>query len=695
MNIKLVLFLYIIKLITLEICNYSFTCDLKEDDNYCAVKKRTDSNSIYEVKVKRCSSVSCNIHDTLLGDVEKNTTCQISSDNKYKNPSYPGGVCSDNYNCLSGICIDNICISLSKGEKCYSHEDCPINTACINGICDSYLKLNEVCEDSYQCEYDLFCNEKTGRCDELFKYKDRDEITGFLTKEKMDNICQSGGYITEVDSDYHAHIYCETLKNTQMNCNDICTYYLSNGKKYSSEEKCLCGYNKYRTKYCVLGNGEDIFIEFLNMKKEFIKNKELTKKCHTLERDFDEICLELINTNTTVGFRNYVKEYNNKKIMALQYHRLQESEPCIKEVVFNYESNPIFSLNQQCPKFICDPQKLNCLYGKNPLRENGDNITIALNPYSCSEKEYCSLPEENKLINTSLIMQKVLIEGQCKIYQGKNGEKRYPGESCNIKSDCLLETSTCLNGRCTGIGPGENCEKTEECVAGYYCNKEENRCISQKKEGQPCVEGWDCENFLGCFRGRCIKFGTLKKGIKITNITAPFPGNDLRNYLCLTGELNEENGKSGDFCVENDYDKTWLNETKKIPDKNGYIECNFGEECVYNNGRNKIIKYCECGYNSKGQGYCPLPSAKNEEAWKERIKFIGESANNNCHTLSRLNCYENNNYEYFVEKRTHESKTVEAHLFYNSIDCAFKIFASQNNLRFCLYFISIILILLI
>ena len=94
-----------------------------------------------------------------------------------------------------------------------------------------------------------------------------------------------------------------------------------------------------------------------------------------------------------------------------------------------------------------------------------------------------------------------------------------------------------------------------------------------------------------------------------------------------------------------------------------------------------MTKYCECGYNSKGIGYCPLPSSRNLGAWKDRIKFIGDSANNHCHTLSRFNCYENNNYDFYVKERIYESKTTEAHLFYNSIDCAFKMFVKQNNIK--------------
>ena len=691
----LFLFLSLIKIITSESCNFSFSCDLDENNDYCAIKKKTDSESIFEINVKKCSSMPCNVYETILGDTEKKTLCQNPpSNNTYKYPSYPGGVCFSHLNCLSGICVNGICIDSKIGEKCFNHENCPLNTACRNRECKPYLTKGETCDDTYQCEFDLYCNKISKKCEELFFYDDKHDITKYaLIGERIENLCKSGGYI-EIEEYNETHIYCETLKNENFNCIDSCTYKKSDGDKYISKDKCLCGYNKYRSKHCILGNGEKPFQEFFEMKKNFIHNKTLTKFCHTLERDIDDICFELINTDMSVTFRNYIKEYNNKKILALQHHRLQGSDSCIKEVVFNYDTSPIFSLNQQCPKFSCDSKKENCFVANNPLLENGNNISIILNPFSCSEKEYCTLPEENKLINSSLIMKKVSMEGQCKIYQGKKEIKRYPGESCNINSDCLLDNSICKEGKCTGVEEGGTCNETKQCLAGLYCNKVDNQCVKQKKEGEKCVEGWDCNNYLGCYKGRCIKFGTLKKGIKITNQSAPFPGNDLRNYLCITGELNEVNGLAGDFCVVNDYESHWLEDFRKKPDKKGYIKCNYGEKCIYNNGRNNITKNCECGYNSNGQGYCPLPSSRNLNAWKERIQFIADSANNNCHTLSRLNCYENNNYEYFVKQRTYESKTTEAHLFYNSIDCAVKMFVKQNYLYFNYYILLFLIVLL-
>ena len=76
----------------------------------------------------------------------------------------------------------------------------------------------------------------------------------------------------------------------------------------------MCGYNKYRSKFCVLGNGEKIYKEHLENKKKFMKNKSYTKYCHTLERDFDEICLELLNTDFSVNNFMYCEDVMEEKV---------------------------------------------------------------------------------------------------------------------------------------------------------------------------------------------------------------------------------------------------------------------------------------------------------------------------------------------------------------------------------------------
>ena len=681
--LTLLSFLLLIILTSQEVCNFSLHCESRfsqTNSDYCAVKKRTDSPNIFDITVKKCESSICNIHDILLGDNTANISCQSS---KNKNPSYPGGKCDSDLDCLSGVCQNNICKDSEIGDECTNHENCPLNSACINNKCSNLLNDNEACTESYQCNFNSFCNQKNKKCEKLFSYSDDYEITDLITdEEKKENLCISGGYISEKDENTDKIKYiCKTLYNKDYNCNDVCKYYSKNPsdieKLYISEEKCMCGYNKYRSKHCVLGNGENLYKEYLEKKKEFLNNELYIKQCHTLERDSDEICNELINNNKTFFFRKFIQDYNNKKINALQFHRLQESEPCIKEVVFNYDSNPIFALNQQCPIFSCsynDTEK-NCLYGNNPLQEDGKNISIILNPLICSEKEYCIT--ENNIMNTNSIMNNKNIEGQCEIFQGPNNGKRYPGEDCILNTDCILQNSTCKNGKCTGFSKGENCNNTSECTVGNYCNKDSNTCQEQKDEGGKCVEGWDCKNFLGCFKGRCIKFGILKNSVKIEDESFK----DKKSYLCATGELEGEDGIVGKYCAQNDYDKEWIEKANKKIDKNNFIECEYDEYCYYTNAKQKNIKKCGCGYNNKGKGYCPLPSGRNLEEWKNRVNFFGESATNNCHSLSRFNCYLQNDYDFNVKKRIIEQKTTNAHLFYCAVDCAFKIFIGGSYLK--------------
>ena len=665
-----------------EICNFSLHCESKFsqiNSDYCAVKKRTDSPNIFDITVQKCESSICNVHDILLGDSATYTKCQASKNNK--KPSYPGGKCDSDLDCLSGICQNNVCKDSEIGEECTSHENCPLNSACINNKCSHLLNDNENCSESYQCNFNSFCNQKNKKCEKLFSYSDEEEITDLLTdEEKKENLCINGGYISEKNENTNEIKYfCKTLYNEEYNCNDVCKYYSKNpsevGKLYISEEKCMCGYNKYRSKHCVLGNGENLYKEYLQKKIEFFNNELYIKQCHTLERDFDEICNELINNNNTFSFRKFVQDFNNKKINALQFHRLQESESCIKEVVFNYDSNPIFSLNQKCPVFSCVNTGENCIYGNNPLQEDGNNISIILNPLVCSEKEYCYT--NNNEINTDLIMSRKNIEGQCEIFQGPNKGKRYPGENCILDSDCILKNSTCKNGECTGKLKEEKCSNTSECVVGYYCNKESNTCKEQKKEGEKCSEGWDCQNFLGCFKERCIKFGSLKNSVKITDDSFK----DKKNFLCYTGELEGEDGIEGNYCAENDYDMDWIKKEKKTIIENKYVECEYDEYCYYTNAKQKNKKKCGCGYNNKGKGYCPVPSARNLNEWNNRVTFFGESATNNCHSLSRFNCYLQNDYDYNVKKRIIEQKTINAHLFYGAVDCAFKIFIGEDYLK--------------
>ena len=672
-----------------EKCNFSFYCAYGED--ICLSKRRTNSPDVFEILLNSYynNSLTCDVNKAFVSETEMD----LLSGNKSKDflrPSYINGSCENNLQCLIGICQNKKCVAYSK---CISHEQCPINTFCSEGICLPLLEDNSTCIDSYQCKFNSFCD-RNKKCTKLFSLEDNTDITYLKNSRNyynnIDEVCKSGGYLTS-----YSTVSCKTLYNVDYQCDDECEYkYITDGKKeryISIKENCLCGYNRYRKKNCKLGNGEKEYIDFLNIRKEFLFNENYIKKCHTLERDYKEICNELLNTDKSVNFRIFVQNYNNLKIKALEFHRLKDSEPCVQTVVFGYDTNPVIPDNQKCPKYSCDSSLPVCLMGKNPFNEKGDGIEISLNSEICSVNESCVLsPNSNSISSEDIlqIMSKEQIIGTCSIYSYWPSV-RYPGEDCNVNSDCV-DDSECINGKCSGHGEGENCTHTKECKVGYYCNKDLMECKSQKNEGEICEEGWDCQNYLGCYKGRCRKLGIIKPGVINNEITSPFPGNNRRELLCTTGELDKELG----YCVETKYNEEWMRNEGKKEDENGFIKCEYKEKCLYDNGKNKIEKECGCGYNSDGQGYCPLPSTKNPDKWNERVKNLANFAKNNCHSLSRFDCYLQNSIEDMINKRKYDKETIKAHLFYNGLPCAQKMFSFHKYIKVNFFILFILCLIL-
>lgn len=59
------------------------------------------------------------------------------------------------------------------------------------------------------------------------------------------------------------------------------------------------------------------------------------------------------------------------------------------------------------------------------------------------------------------------------------------------------------------------------------------------------------------------------------------------------------------------------NKTSMKPNADGFVACSTSvgkNECQYETSLNKTItKNCECGYNSAGQGYCPIDHEHGEK----------------------------------------------------------------------------------
>ena len=659
---------------TQEICDYSFTC--KESNKPCILKQKTDSSKVFNIELNTCSKTNthyCNVYDVLISKTDNYINeCEKLPSNL---PSYPGGVCLVSDDCIFGTCYDGKCVNFQFNDECNAYEDCSINQTCLEHKCVPYSEV-ERCEDSYQCPFSKICIKNV--CINAYSIEDytKDNTEGDITDyiyipytDRPDMLCKSGSYYREGD-----RYYCGTLHNIDDTCREECKYKNQEDKIITIKENCVCGFNKDRSKHCELGNGEKKYIEFLEMKKEFINNKEYTKYCHTLERDSDDICLELRKVNRTVAFRTWVQKYNNAKIKAKEYPRLQEADDCVKTVLFGYNTNPVIPEKMSCPKVTCSEKITSCFEGYNPFNEEGNGIAIEINDKVCASNEMCSVLGSGTITMMSKVFEVQNTKGVCIKRQLANFV-RYPGEDCDPLHNALcIEGSTCQeNGKCSGLGEGEKCQQDIECVAGLYCSKEGN-CTRQKKEGEECEVGWECLNYLGCYKNRCSRFGTVKDGNSISTDVAYFPGIDKINYyFCESGVANHD----FTLCVSNDYS----GETAKKVDEEGFVKCQKDEVCEYYDGKSTYSRPCVCGYNEEGTGYCELPVSQRRDKWMEKKQLMLELTNNNCHTRQRFNCYLTKTHESEKKIREIYLSTVYAHVFHKAQECAINLYIEGNYLK--------------
>jgi hypothetical protein len=104
--------------------------------------------------------------------------------------------------------------------------------------------------------------------------------------------------------------------------------------------------------------------------------------------------------------------------------------------------------------------------------------------------------------------------------------------------------------------------------------------------------------------GKCALLGSLKSGAEVSkNTVGSFSSDSNRELACESTNLNNGNQT---ICVDIKYDNT----TASKQDTNGYVPCNWNEDCLYTDGIDKFSKKCGCGYNAEGQGYCPISSAQ-------------------------------------------------------------------------------------
>ena len=647
---KTLIFIIIITLISNSVnqqCQ-KVKCDEIIEENVCILPK--NDTSIFQLcpKEKICQIISEEPIDK--------TYCENI---KLIQKKYPGLQCNNNTECFSNKCINNICEGIKEGNKCNLTSDCEYGNVCRKEnndsnykICTNPIKENDKenkCYDDSECDLDYGC--LNNKCIKYFSLNEGESIGISLSPEL--SLCQSGF------SDENGVCKTLTLQNELEECNDICEYIDTNGNIIKKKDNCLCGYNELGKKYCLLGSGNSNYTKYINLLKKYRLNN---KNCHHDERNSNGCIKDIIeNKKETI---EQIHKLINAKYWANLNYKLYNSPVCVINIElpdFDYDVEPKKD-EKKCAKYKCVPLIPNN-YCASSKFENQSNINVEVADV-CDKDNYCYLNDKKP---NEFFYEEKDQNAKCMSFI-KDNLKRYPGEDCNLDSDCIYPIKSisdifhkCDNNKCTGLKKEEKCNSNDECIVGLYCDISSGKCKEQNSKGNYCTLSTDCKNNLLCYENKCqdVLFG-LSEG-KI-----PPKNEKNREKYCKYNIINSDG-----VCIK------LIDQVKGRDDE--YIKCDRNGECVYS-----IIPYsyglfkknCECGYNNIGQGYCPKFHDYFENDWNNYFEYLKSKYDNKCHTENRYNCYLKSSKDDLIKKLN--NKLNNGHLFYNSEPCMEKVLNSIN-----------------
>ena len=613
--------------------------------------------------------------ETFSDDPVTKSNCVEKKQNVFKKlPSLP---CENNDECLSSKCTNGFCEGKNSGETCESAQDCNYELTCLKSDneykCLPPLNTGEKCEKDTDCVNDSGCLNNI--CTKYFSLENNEYSRDYDVEEF--SFCKSG-YQDELGKCLNL-----TLDNNFTECTDVekCEYFTDEEKtpenKITIYSNCLCGYNPYGKKYCLIGSGNWNYTRYLQKLKDYHLNN---KNCHSSERTADGCQKDLLSNDPET-----LKKINiliNSKYWAKQNNKLIDTPDCVYEIELpNYNktldnsTEPEPTEEGSCAIYQCDSEKKNefCAISK---YENKYNINVTLSDI-CPEGVGCKIGGDPNVV----FYNESDINAKCYLIEEN---KRYPGEKCDIDSECVFPLNNpssqfhkCVDGRCNGMDENNICEDNTWCIAGYFCDKISGKCKEQLKKNENCYETKECKNDLICLNNKCAdSLFSLSDGSDV-------PKNE-----------NEEFKKK--FCqsMEIMYDKCVSFSDSEKSDQE-YQKCNFGSYCKYkvNGLEGEVYKFvnCPCGFNDVGQGYCPHFQDYNKGDWDEYKKLLKKHYDNECHTENRYHCYNDDKLDDINKLK---NKLENGHLYYNAVPCAQKVLKGgylSINKNWCLILLSGIL----
>jgi hypothetical protein len=278
------------------------TCIIKDDNGDIIIQRCVDQSQFCPfMKLSESSQVEC------------------VSRRGYHPRSFPGGICRSDDDCISGICVNSICLGKQLNEECKGHVECNYGLTCKKvsdtSYCQHQSKHGEVCDEDTDCVNTHGCN--FGKCTPYLSLPDGSNINP--NQRNLLPLCASGLYYDDK---------CVTMINIGENpnkCDDVqtCKYKLNDGNIVSIPEFCTCGKNSSGNKFCRLANGESDFVDYIENLKSMLQNIE---NCNTLERG---VCMSSMRQSSEL-----MQKFIISRVKALKYNELIEADDCVLNVFF-------------------------------------------------------------------------------------------------------------------------------------------------------------------------------------------------------------------------------------------------------------------------------------------------------------------------------------------------------------------------
>ena len=594
----------------------------------------------------------CNIE---FDDPIQDSKCVEEEKTKFKRlPTLP---CETNDDCLSGECKGNTCVGKYGGEKCNSPSDCVYGYTCRKDSDNIYKCLDPITTGN-KCEYHTDCVGESGClnniCTPYFSVENNQYGSDYPNEELS---CCKSGYSDELGKCINLTLIEE---NSRCSEDNKCKYSNENNETVEINSNCLCGYNTEGDRYCLLGSGNKNYTKYIQLLKDYYL---YNKNCHLSERNAAGCQKDLLSNDEYIKKKiqvlinaKYWAKSNNKLIKAPECAFKVELPDYDRELDKDYNPDPLPG-EGKCAVYSCKASDYNNEFCATSNFKNVFNISVSLYDI-CSDDVACKIGGDPN----EVFYNQTNVYSKC---YSKIENKRYPGEKCEVDSECVYPLNNpssqfhkCEEGRCNGMEENGICEDNTWCKAGYYCDKYSGKCKEQKGKNDACLETKECQNNLICLEKKCSdKLYSLVDGKELPN----YEDVEIQKRFCKSGEVFNFT------CVS-------YNDIANKTGDDQYEKCNFGEKCVYAvkglSFEKKLEIPCPCGYNSEGVGYCPHFHDYSTADWDEYRKILQDNFYNECHTENRYNCYKKEKIEKEKELR---NKLEKGHLFYNSVECAKKV----------------------